>query len=80
LWGVFVTILVAVFSATTWAAFRNQEINNLRFSGAVIMILSLAVMAQEALTNDDYKTSKATIIGQRFMFLGVALFVIGGLV
>ena len=79
LWGVVVTILIAFFSASTWDAFRTHEINRLRFSGAVIMILSLAVMAQQAFTSDDYKTSKATLIGQRFMFLGVVLFVIGGL-
>ena len=79
--GHFVTIiLIAFFSATTWNAFRAQEINNLRFSGAVIMILALAVMAHQALTNDDYRTSKATLIGQRFMFFGVILFVIGGLI
>ncbi len=35
-------------------------------------------MAHQALTNDDYKTFKATLIGQRFLFLGVLLFVIGG--
>ena len=80
LWGVLATILVTYFSSTTWDAFRSHEINNLRFSGAVIMILSLAVMAHQALTNDDYKTAKATLIGQRFMFLGVLLFVIGALV
>lgn len=78
LWGVIMTILIAYFSATTWDAFRTHEINALKFSGAVIMILSLVLMAHQALTNNDYKTSKATLIGQRFLFLGVALFVIGG--
>jgi hypothetical protein len=78
LWGVVVTILIAYFSATTWDGFRSGEIYNVRFAGSVIMILSLAVMAHDALTNDDYKTSKPTRIGQRFLFFGVALFVVGG--
>ena len=77
LYGVLLTILVFWFSGVSWEAFRNQELTTIAWAGALVMQLSQSVHAYQALTNDGYKTSKATLISKRVFFLGVVLFIVG---
>jgi hypothetical protein len=77
LYGVLLTILVFWFSGVSWEAFRNQELTTIAWVGALVMQLSQSVHAYQALTNDGYKTSKATLISKRVFFLGVVIFIVG---
>jgi hypothetical protein len=78
LYGVLLTILVFWTSGVAWDAFRSHEITTVKFVGMVIMVMALALRAHEALTNDEYKTSRATLIARRSFHLGVIVFLLGG--
>jgi TRAP-type C4-dicarboxylate transport system permease large subunit len=79
LYGFLLAISAFWFSGFTWEAFRNHEIGAVRFTGGVILLISGALIAYEALTDDNYKTAKATLIARRLLLpLALALIIIGG--
>lgn len=79
LYGFLLAISAFWFSGVTWDAFRNHEIGPVRFIGAVILLISMVLIAYEALTETNYKTAKATLIARRLLLpLGLALIIIGG--
>jgi undecaprenyl pyrophosphate phosphatase UppP len=71
--GVLVTILVFWYSGLVWESFRANELPPAKLIGSLLMIGGLALTAHEALTNDDYKTSKATSIARTVFFIGLAI-------
>jgi hypothetical protein len=80
LYGFLLAIFAFWFSGLTWEAFRNHEIGAVSFTGGVILLISGALIAYEALTDDNYKIAKATLIARRILLpLGGALIIIGGL-
>jgi len=79
LYGFLLAISIFWFSGVTWEAFRNHEIGALRFTGGVTLLISGALIAYEALTDNNYKTAKATLVARRLLLpLGLALIIIGG--
>ena len=74
--GVLVTSLVFWYSGVLWEGYTAHEISPLMLAGGGILIVGLALRAQQALTNDDYKTSKATRISRVLIFLGVTVSVV----
>jgi hypothetical protein len=79
LYGFLLAITSFGFSGMTWEAFRNHEIGAVKFTGFVILLISGSLIAYEALTNDDYRADKATLIARRLLLpLGLALAIIGG--
>jgi hypothetical protein len=77
LWGVLVTIFIFWFAGVTWEAFRTHESSTVTIAGATIMIVALALEAHQALTNDDYKTSKPTRIGRLMFLAGLVISILG---
>jgi len=78
LYGLLLTILAFWFSGVIWDAFLNHEMPPVKLAGAVITLFSGLLLAYQALTNDDYKTAKPTLIARRLLMpLGLILFVIG---
>ena len=78
-YGFVLAISAFWFSGLTWEAFRNHEIGAVKLTGAVILLISGGLIAYEALTDNDYKTAKATLIARRILLpLGGALIIIGG--
>jgi hypothetical protein len=77
LWGVLMTILVFWLSGLTWEAFRDHEASTVTIAGTIIMIVGLSLQAHEALTNDDYKTSKGDRIGRLMLLVGLAISIVG---
>jgi hypothetical protein len=76
--GVLLTILIFWISGLTWDGFRAHEIPPVKLAGGLIILLSMALIAHQALTNDSYRTAKATLIAQRLLMpLGVILFILG---
>jgi hypothetical protein len=80
LYGFLLAISAFWGSGVFWNAFRNHEIGAVKFTGGVISLMSIVLIAYEALTNDDYKTAKATLVARRLLMpLGLGLIIIGGL-
>jgi hypothetical protein len=80
LYGFLLAILAFWASGVIWDAFRNHEIGVVKFTGCVILLISGGIIAYGALTDDNYKTAKATLIARRRLLpLAVALIIIGGL-
>jgi undecaprenyl pyrophosphate phosphatase UppP len=69
--GVLVTIFVFWYSGVTWEAFTSHQISEVRLAGSIVMIGGLCVIAHQALTNDDYRTSKATRVANYIFFVGL---------
>ena len=79
LYGFLLTITAFLLSSAAWEAFRNHEIGTVRFTGDVMVLISMVMIAYEALTNNDYRTAKATLVARRLLLpLGLALAIIGG--
>lgn len=74
--GVLVTMLVFWYSGITWQAFLTGE-RPVKTAGMAITIVAAAIIAHQALTNDDYKTSRATRVGNLLLLLGVIVFIVG---
>jgi hypothetical protein len=78
-YGFLLAITAFVVSGVVWEAFRNHEIGVLRLTGDVLVLISGTLIAYEALTNNDYRTAKATLVARRLLLpLGLALALIGG--
>lgn len=77
LFGVVLTIFIFWFSGLTWDKFRNGELSSVTLAGAFIMIIALSMEAHQALTNDDYKTSKPYRIGKLLAFVGFLIAIVG---
>jgi hypothetical protein len=60
-----------------WEGFRNGELSPISAAGYAIVVVALSLCAHQALTNDDYKTAKLYLIGQRLMFLGLIVYITG---
>ena len=79
LYGFLLAISAFWYSSVTWEAFRNHEIGAVKSTGAVMVLISGVLIAYEALTNNDYRTAKATLVARRLLLpLGLALVIIGG--
>jgi TRAP-type C4-dicarboxylate transport system permease large subunit len=79
LYGFLLAISAFWYSSVSWEAFRNHEIGAVRFTGAVMVLISMVMISYEALTNSDYRTAKATFLARRlFLPLGLALAILGG--
>ena len=80
LYGFLLAISAFWFSGVTCEAFRNHEIGAMRLIGALILLISMVMIAYQALTDSNYKTAKTTLIARRLLLpLGLALIIIGGL-
>jgi hypothetical protein len=78
-YGFLLAITAFWLSGVIWEAFRNHEIGTVRFTGDVMVLISGVLIAYEALTNNDYRTAKATLVARRLLLpLGLALAIIGG--
>lgn len=78
LYGVLLTILIVWLSGVYWKGFTTHEMSTVSSVGAAFVVLATVLLAHQALTNDDYKTAKETLIARRVLLpLGVILFVIG---
>jgi TRAP-type C4-dicarboxylate transport system permease large subunit len=78
-YGFVLAISAFGFSGLTWQAFRNHELGAVRLTGGVMILISMVMIAYEALTNNDYRTAKATVLARRLLIpLGLALAIIGG--
>ena len=78
-YGFVLAISAFLLSGVAWEAFRNHEIGVVRFTGDMMVLISMVLIAYEALTNNDYRTAKATLIARRLLLpLGAALAIIGG--
>jgi hypothetical protein len=76
--GVVLTILIIWVTGVFWQSFRAHEITPVSSAGAAIMILGAVLRAHQALTNNDYRTAKETLISRRVLMpLGIFLFIIG---
>lgn len=79
LYGFLLAITAFWCSGVFWNAFRNHEIGPVRLTGDVMVLISMVMIAYEALTNNDYRTAKATLVARRLLLpLGLALAIIGG--
>ena len=79
-YGFVLAITAFWISGVAWEAFRNHEIGVVRLIGTVILLISMVMIAYQALTDNSYKTAKATVIARRLLLpLGLALIIIGGL-
>jgi len=79
LYGFLLAITAFWSSGVMWEAFRNHEIGPVRVTGDAMILISGVLIAYEALTNNDYKTAKATLVARRLLLpLGIALAIIGG--
>jgi hypothetical protein len=79
LYGFLLAITAFGVSGVVWEAFRNHEIGVVRLTGDVMVLVSGVLIAYEALTNNDYRTAKATLVARRLLLpLGLALAIIGG--
>ena len=74
--GVIVTILIFWYSGLTWQAFQSRK-PPLGIVGMVITILGAVMIAQQALTNDGYRTSTWTRLGNVLLLLGMIVFFVG---
>lgn len=76
LYGVVLTILIFWFAGVLWQSFLERE-SPAKVVGGCIMLVATALNAQQALTNDDYKTSKWTRAASILLLVGVIVFVVG---
>jgi hypothetical protein len=78
LYGFLLTITTFWSSGVFWDAWRDHRMGPVKLAGSVILLISIVLIAYEALTNDDYKTARVTIIARRLLLpLGGILFIIG---
>lgn len=49
----------------------------MKLVGGVIILASCALTAQQALTNDEYRTSKLTRLSNTLFLIGIIVFVVG---
>jgi hypothetical protein len=76
--GVLLTILIIWVSGVFWEEFRAHEIGPVKFAGAAIVIISMVLVAHQALTNPDYRSAKETLIARRLLLpLGLIVYIIG---
>jgi hypothetical protein len=75
--GVLLTIFVFWYSGVIWQSFVDGEAR-VKILGGVLMLVSCALIAHQALTIDDYRASKWTRVANVLFFLGLVLFVVGG--
>ena len=74
--GVLLTILILVYAGVLWQSFLQRE-SPVKIVGGFVILLAAVVNAQQALTNDHYRTSKWTRVGNALLLLGVIVFVVG---
>jgi Na+/H+ antiporter NhaD/arsenite permease-like protein len=77
LYGVLLTIFVFWYSGVLWQSFKQGE-PRLEILGGVAMLVSIALTAQQALTNDNYKISGWVRVANVLFLLGLIVFVVGG--
>jgi Na+/H+ antiporter NhaD/arsenite permease-like protein len=76
--GVVLTILIIWAVGVFWESFWAHEISRVSLAGAAIMILGAVLRAHQALTNNDYRTAKETIIARRYLLpLGIFIYIVG---
>ena len=78
LYGFLLAIFTFWFSSVIWGAFRAHELSAVHLAGDVMILVGGGVIAYQALTNDDYKTSKLNLVARRLLIpLGIILVLLG---
>ena len=78
LYGVVLTILIIWVSGVYWESFRAHEVSPVSFAGGLICLFAVVLIAHQALTNDDARTAKETLVARRFLMpLGIIIIIIG---
>jgi hypothetical protein len=78
LYGILLTILTFWLSGVFWDGFRAHEMSQESSVGVGFILIANVLLAYQALTNDDYKKARGTLIARRVLMpLGVMLFVFG---
>jgi hypothetical protein len=78
IYGFLLAITAFWISGLGWDAFRKHEIGAVKLTGLVILLISMVMIAYQALTDNNYKTAKTTLIARRLLLpLGLALIIIG---
>jgi hypothetical protein len=78
LYGFLLAIFTFWFSSVIWGAFRAHELSAVHLAGDVMILVAVGLIAFQALTNDDYKTSKVNLVARRLLIpLGIILILLG---